>query len=90
MKGYVHIAERRWDLRLENGITIKLPDHEEDAALAGIVEMDRMQGLLTRDIAAVDMRLDDRIVVQLTPEAAVRRDAALKEIAKTRKTERRI
>jgi cell division protein FtsQ len=90
VKGYIRIAERRWDLRLENGITIKLPDHGEEAALADIVEMDRSQGLLTRDIAAVDLRLDDRLVIQLTPEAVVRRDAALKESAKKSKTERRI
>ena len=34
--------------------------------------MDREHGLLSRDIAAVDMRFADRLVVQLTPEAAVR------------------
>ena len=34
-------------------------------------------GLLSRDIAAVDMRLPDRLVVQLTPEAARRAQAAM-------------
>jgi cell division protein FtsQ len=34
---------------------------------------------LTRDIAAVDMRISDRLVVQLTPEAATQRQAALNE-----------
>ncbi len=24
VKGYIRVAERRWDLRLENGVTIKL------------------------------------------------------------------
>ena len=44
--------------------------------------MDRDDGLLSRDIAAVDMRLADRLVVQLTPEAAVRRKAALERAAR--------
>jgi cell division protein FtsQ len=44
--------------------------------------MDRNHGLLSRDILAVDMRLDDRLVVQLTPEAAEARQVALKERAK--------
>jgi len=34
--------------------------------------------LLERDIAAVDLRLEDRTTVQLTPEAVKRREVALK------------
>lgn len=73
VKGYIRVADRRWDLRLENGITIRLPESGEDAALAEVLLLDRQQGLLSRDIAGVDMRLDDRVVVQLTPEAQERR-----------------
>ncbi|WP_026060245.1 cell division protein FtsQ/DivIB [Pseudaminobacter salicylatoxidans] len=78
VKGYVRVAERRWNLWLENGITVKLPEDGEDAALADLARMDRDMGLLSRDIAAVDMRLGDRLVVQLTPDAVERREAALK------------
>jgi len=48
--------------------------------------------LLSRDIAAVDMRLTDRLVVELTPEAATQREAALNEKPKTlkRKSETKI
>jgi cell division protein FtsQ len=85
VKGYIRVAERRWDLRLENGITIKLPEHGEDAAIAEVLRLDREDGLLSRDIASVDLRLDDRLVVKLTPEAALRREAALTEQAKAAK-----
>ena len=37
MKGYIRVAERRWDLRLENGITVKLPENGEDAAIAEVL-----------------------------------------------------
>ena len=47
--------------------------------------MDKETGVLSRDIAAIDMRLSDRLVVQLTPEAALRREAALSEKPKSRK-----
>jgi cell division protein FtsQ len=40
---------------------------------------------LTRDIAAVDMRLSDRLVVELSPEAATQRQAALSEKPKNLK-----
>jgi cell division protein FtsQ len=76
---YIRVAERRWDLRLESGITVKLPANDEERALADLVELERTQGILGRDIAQVDMRFDDRLVIRLTPEAAMKRDATLKE-----------
>jgi cell division protein FtsQ len=85
VKGYIRIGERRWDLRLENGITVKLPEDGEERAIAELVRMEGESGLLERDIAAVDMRLSDRLVVQLTPEAATARAAALKEKPKLSK-----
>lgn len=66
------ISDRRWDLVLENGITVRLPEEHMDRALADLMLMDEESGLLTRDITLVDLRLDDRVVVKLTPEAMER------------------
>ena len=82
VKGYILVAGRRWDVRLENGITIRLPERGEDAALTEVLRLDREHGLLSRDIAAVDLRIGDRLVVKLTPAAALRREAALIELKK--------
>lgn len=84
IKGYIRVAERRWDVRLENGVTVKLPEAGEDQAVKALIAMDHETGLLSRDIAAVDMRISDRLVVQLSPDAATRREAALKERLKTK------
>jgi cell division protein FtsQ len=81
-KGYIRVAERRWDVRFENGVTVKLPETGEDRALDELARLDGESGLLSRDISAVDMRFADRLVVQLTPEAATRREAAVKEMLK--------
>jgi cell division protein FtsQ len=78
VRGYIRVGDRRLDLSLSNGITVKLPDGGEDQALADIEKMDKTHRLLSRDIVAVDMRMDDRIVVQLSPEAFKERQAALK------------
>ena len=86
VKGYMRVAERRWDVRLENGVTVKFPEAGEDQAIAELATMDRDAGLLSRDIAAVDMRFAGRLVVQLTPEAAVARNAAMSERMKGVKT----
>jgi len=85
VKGFILVAERRWDLRLENGITIRLPEAGEDAAIAEVLRLDREDGLLSRDIAAVDLRLEDRLVIRLTPEAMERRATLLAEQEKAAK-----
>ena len=85
VKGYIRVAERRWDLRLENGVTVKLPENGEDEAIVALLAMDRDSALLARDILSVDLRLNDRVVVQLTPEGVERRADALAASAKARK-----
>lgn len=92
VRGYVRVAERRWDLKLENGITVKLPEHGVDAALADLMALQEEQRLLGRDIETVDMRVPDRLFVKLSSEAATTRDAAMKKLLgkKYRPAERRI
>lgn len=77
VKAYVRVASRRWDLMLDNGITIKLPEHDIDRAMQVLSMMEEGQQLLERDIAAVDLRLEDRTTIQLTAEAAARRQVVL-------------
>lgn len=84
IKAYVRVGQRRWNLLLENGITVKLPENDEDGAIASLVQLDRDHGLLSRDILAVDMRIADRLVVKLTPETVEKRDAAVQREIKNR------
>lgn len=65
------------DLYLDSGIVIKLPEDDLQQALGKLAKLDKEQNLLARDIAAVDLRLEDRTTVELTPDAMVRRQAAL-------------
>lgn len=73
------VAERRWNLRLKNGLDVRLPETGVERALTTLVTLDREQKLLTRDVAAVDMRLADRVTVRLSNGAAQARDEALKD-----------
>lgn len=85
VKGYIQVADRRWDLRLDNGMTIRLPETGVARALADVVAMDREQQLLSRDVMTIDMRLSDRVVVQLSPEAASARKDAMDAQDKARR-----
>jgi cell division protein FtsQ len=74
----VLVAERRWNLRLKNGIDVRLPETEVDKALQTLAILDREKKLLSRDIVAIDLRLSDRVTVRLSDGAAQARDAAIK------------
>lgn len=79
LKDKVKISEfvngRRWNLHLNNGIVLMLPENNMLPALLEIAQLDEAKGLFNRDISMVDMRLSDRIVVRLTEKGIIRRQA---------------
>jgi cell division protein FtsQ len=85
LRAAVLISERRWNLVLDNGVTLLLPQEEPEQALALIAALDARDGLLGKDIVSVDLRLGSRMFVRLTPEAAARRTAEIKEREKLAK-----
>lgn len=82
VRAYVRVAGRRWDLYLHNGVIIKLPEHNIARAMHVLSTLQSEQDVLERDIAAIDLRLDDRTTIRLTAEAAERRKTALERRAK--------
>jgi cell division protein FtsQ len=78
VRASVLIAERRWNLKLKNGIDVRLPEADIDRALDTLVALDREKKLLSRDISTIDLRLPDRVTVRLSDDAAQARDEALK------------
>ena len=79
------VAERRWNLRLTNGLDVRLPEGDLQAAFDRLVKLDRDKKLLSRDITSIDLRLPDRVTVRLSDAAAQARDDALKANAKKKK-----
>jgi cell division protein FtsQ len=79
VRASVLISERRWNLRLRNGLDIRLPEIDVEQALATLVALDKDKKLLSRDIAAIDLRLPDRVTVRLSEVAAASRTEALKD-----------
>jgi cell division protein FtsQ len=75
----IFVGERRWNLRLKDGIDIRLPEDDVGNALATLSKLDKEDRLFSRDIVAIDMRLPDRLAVQLSDEAAKAREEAFKD-----------
>ena len=78
-KAAIFVGERRWNLRLKDGLDIRLPENEVGNALASLSKLDRDDRLFSRDIVAVDMRLPDRLTVQLSDDAAKAREELFKK-----------
>jgi cell division protein FtsQ len=79
VRASILVGERRWNLRLRNGLDIRLPEADAASALDRLVKLERETKLTTRDITAIDMRLSDRVTVRLSPAAAQSRLDASKD-----------
>jgi cell division protein FtsQ len=78
-KAAILVGERRWNLRLNDGLDIRLPEDDVGQALAELSRLDKEDKLFSRDIVAVDMRLPDRLTVQLSDDAAKAREELFKD-----------
>ncbi len=66
----VRVGSRRWNLRIDNAISVMLPGEDAPAAWAELARLERSRSLLERKVRVVDMRLPDRLVLQVVPEPA--------------------
>lgn len=64
----VRVGERRWNLRLNNGADVMLPEGHEVEALDRLMDLQQQHALLDRPLVAIDMRLGDRLVLRPRPE----------------------
>src|SRR5258708_9556551 len=51
------VADRRWNLRLKNGVDVRLPEFDVEEALDQLAALERDAKLSNRDITAIDLRL---------------------------------
>ncbi len=77
----VRVASRRWTLKLTNGIDVLLPERDAGAAVARLVELQRIYHILDKDVLSLDLRQPDRLVARLSEEAASARAIAMAHTA---------
>jgi cell division protein FtsQ len=73
------VSGRRWTLKIDNGMDVRLPELGASEAIARLVKLEREQKILEKDVLALDLRMPDRVVVRLSEEAAAARMDALKK-----------
>jgi cell division protein FtsQ len=69
----VWVSERRWNIRFDSGVDVKLPADSAQAAWSLLARLEREKRLLARDISVIDMRLPDRLTIRLGTGAELQR-----------------
>lgn len=67
VKKAIRVSERRWDIVLENGLKIKLPEDDPGFALARAARAQLQEKVLDQDLKAIDLRQSDRIILEGEP-----------------------
>jgi cell division protein FtsQ len=65
LKAAARVGQRRWNLYLDNGITILLPENDVAAALAQLQALEGRQHLLSKGVRIVDLRFSGRVIVAI-------------------------
>ena len=73
------IGNRRWDIKLKNGITLRLPEDDAGFAIKRLSEAQKNEQVLDRQVEAIDLRDPMRIVVQTAPGAVDKYEAGYKK-----------
>ena len=63
VSGAARVGQRRWNLYLDNGITILLPEENVAGALARLSALESSQNLLSKGVRSVDLRFPGRVIV---------------------------
>lgn len=64
------VGERRWNIRLTGGTEIKLPESDAAEAWKTVAELHAKQKLLDRAVKVVDMRIQGRLFMTISPPPA--------------------
>jgi cell division protein FtsQ len=72
------VSGRRWNLKLDNGMDVRLPEVKPEVALQRLVSLESDARILDKDVLAIDLRQPDRVVMRLSEEAAAARAEMLK------------
>jgi len=65
----VRVGGRRWNLRIDGRIEVLLPADDPAGAWAALARLERSSAILDRHVEAIDLRLPDRLVVRVSPQA---------------------
>jgi cell division protein FtsQ len=70
LRALVRVGDRRWNVELETGATIALPEEGAAEALIDLEGLHERHALLDRPLTQIDMRTPGRVAVRVHPALA--------------------
>lgn len=76
----IYTGNRRWNIRLENDIEVKLPEQNPVDAWKALAKLHQEEHILDRSVKAIDLRLGGRLFITTTsPQTLPKREVNAKE-----------
>ncbi|PNG27572.1 cell division protein FtsQ [Methylocella silvestris] len=72
----VFVSGRRWNLKMNDGVDVLLPETAPAAAVETLVRLQRESRVLDKAVLSIDLRQPGRMTARLTEEASAERVAA--------------
>jgi cell division protein FtsQ len=69
IRGLVRVGARRWDVVLDRGQRVMLPETGAVRAMERVIAMDKAEEMLARDLLTVDLRQSDRPTLRMSDGA---------------------
>lgn len=60
----IRVGQRRWNIRLYNGIEIKLPEEQTGLAWQNLIQMQKKDKILSNKISLIDLRIIDKTFIK--------------------------
>jgi cell division protein FtsQ len=60
----VRVGDRRWNLRLQNGVEVRLPETNLEGALTELFDLETRTRVLESAISSIDLRFEDRLILE--------------------------
>ncbi|MFT0892861.1 cell division protein FtsQ/DivIB [Pseudochelatococcus sp. G4_1912] len=81
------VSGRRWDIKFDNDLIVRLPELAPVEAMTRLVDLEKRERVLEKDLIAIDMRQSDRIAMRLSEEGVAAMTEANKKPAKRKAPE---
>lgn len=65
VRAAVRVGDRRWNLQLDNGIEVFLPEMGLENALKELLRLEKENKVFAREVESIDMRLKDRLILKV-------------------------
>lgn len=71
LRSLLRVRDRRWNLTIFDNTCVKLPDEQQEEALAHLSLLIENKKITPGDVSMIDLRIKNRIILQITPLAAI-------------------